>query len=54
MIQETTKHLKYLQELGVESIRPSTAMASILKQQDSYLGNAGAPVREGTTFVKPQ
>ena len=53
LIQETKKHLKYLQELGVEGIRPSPAMSpASKKQQDSYLGNAGAPVREGTTFGK--
>jgi DNA polymerase len=51
LIQETKKHLKYLQELGVEGIRPSPATTSTLKkQQDSYLGNIDASLREGMSF----
>ena len=51
LIQETKRRLKYLQELGVEGIRPSIAVAPAPKQQPaSYLGNAGPPVREGATF----
>ena len=51
LIQETKEHLKYLQELGVEGIRPSAAMATTAKQQqDSYIGNARAPLRGGATF----
>src|SRR6266850_5491679 len=51
LIQETKKHLKYLQELGVEGIRASPAMSPVpKKQQDSYLGNIAAPVREVASF----
>ena len=55
LIQETKKHLKYLQELGVEGIRPSPGPK---KQQDNYLEKMRGPVREvasfGATAARPE
>ncbi len=55
LIQETKKHLKYLQELGVEGIRPSPAPK---KQQDNYLEKMRGPVTEvasfGATVARPE
>ena len=55
LIQETKKHLKYLQELGVEGIRPSPAPK---RQQDNYLEKMRGPVREvasfGATAARPE
>ena len=55
LIQETKKHLKYLQELGVEGIRPSPTPK---KQQDNYLEKMRGPVREvasfGATAARPE
>jgi uracil-DNA glycosylase family 4 len=49
LIQETKRHLKYLQELGVEGIRLSHAMSPVpKKQQNAYLRYA--PVREVASF----
>src|SRR4051812_41952550 len=51
LIQETKKHLKYLQELGVEGIRPSPAISPATKKwQDNYLENVRGPVREVASF----
>ncbi len=55
LIQETKKHLKYLQELGVEGIRPSP---SPKKQQDNYVEKMPGPAREvasfGATAARPE